>query len=489
MNPIARIVLGVAPIVLTTKTTAVLALATGVALALRHASAAWRHLVWLGALVSCLALVLLSPIMPATVLTIPAAGALRIADNVRASPVLDAASAQSVHSVASPGPADRLTQIAESVRRHGTLLLAIWIVGCLVILTRGVLGHVVLARLVRQSRLVTWGGWSDTVRAASYDAGVRREVKVLCCPTLSAPVASGIFHPIILVPETADTWSDERRRSVLIHEFAHIARGDSVAQLIAVVATALLWFHPLAWLANVRLRAEAERAADDVVLANGMTSVRFASILLELARAANSPRLRAVTVIGMLRSSSLEERFRAMLDSGRSRTRVSRRLRIATTMTSVAVMIPLASLRTADAPHPRTIGAPARDTTLAGVGYSARKQSGLGVFVDGGQINHRLIAFSEVMRVVPGFRIAPAGNGRSYVISDARKPSGCVNFYVDGVLWQTMTPGDIDEFVRPDQLVAIEAYDESSTPRQFISSGQQSCATIVVWTRARVRPD
>ena len=92
-------------------------------------------------------------------------------------------------------------------------------------------------------------------------------------------------------------------------------------------------------------------------------------------------------------------------------------------------------------------------------------------------------------RAVPGFRVAPLGNGRSYVISDAHdRPNSCVNVYVDGTLWQVVTPGDIDEHIRPDQLVAIEAYDASSTPRQF-TSAQRRCTSIIVWTRVRVRPD
>ena len=64
-----------------------------------------------------------------------------------------------------------------------------------------------------------------------------------------------------------------------------------------------------------------------------------------------------------------------------------------------------------------------------------------------------------------------------------------MNFWVDGTQWQTMSPGDIDQYVRPDELVAIEVYHGSGTPAQFTSPGQSGCATIVAWTVARVRPD
>ena len=132
----------------------------------------------------------------------------------------------------------------------------------------------------------------------------------------------------------------------------------------------------------------------------------------------------------------------------------------------------------------------AQDKALSDIGYLQRKQTGMGFFMDGKQINHESMAFSDVMRVVPGLRISPVGDGRTYVISDARNASnGCVNFYVDGSPWTTMSPGDIDQFVRPQELVAIEVYHGSQTPPQFTQPGQSSCATIVAWTVAKVRPD
>lgn len=129
----------------------------------------------------------------------------------------------------------------------------------------------------------------------------------------------------------------------------------------------------------------------------------------------------------------------------------------------------------------------AADKALSDLGYLSRKQTGMGYYMDGKQINNTAISFSDVMRVAPGLRITPAGDGRSYVIQDARSPAGgCVVFWVDGVEWQEMTPGDIDTYVRPDEVVAVEVYHGSTTPPQFQKAGQSSCAAVVVWTRAKV---
>jgi hypothetical protein len=131
-----------------------------------------------------------------------------------------------------------------------------------------------------------------------------------------------------------------------------------------------------------------------------------------------------------------------------------------------------------------------RDKALSKIGFLERKNMGNGYFFDGDQINHESMSFSDVMRISPGLRISPTGDGRTYVIQDSRSATGgCVNYYVDGTPWQTLQPGDIDSYVRPNEIVAIEVYHGSQTPPQFTPAGQGGCATIVVWTVAKVRPD
>jgi hypothetical protein len=131
----------------------------------------------------------------------------------------------------------------------------------------------------------------------------------------------------------------------------------------------------------------------------------------------------------------------------------------------------------------------AQDKALSDIGYLSRKQSSMGRFYDGNQINHEAMSFSDVMRIDPGLRISPTGDGRTYTITDARNAAGgCVNYWVDGTPWEEMTPGDIDGFVRPNEIVAIEVYHGSGAPPQYTKPGQGGCAAIVVWTVARVRP-
>ena len=75
---------------------------------------------------------------------------------------------------------------------------------------------------------------------------------------------------------------------------------------------------------------------------------------------------------------------------------------------------------------------------------------------------------------VAGERLAAAGPG---------------NLHSQHIAEEPLQPGDIDQYVRPQELVAIEVYHGSQAPPQFTPPGQSSCASIVAWTVARVRPD
>lgn len=57
-----------------------------------------------------------------------------------------------------------------------------------------------------------------------------------------------------------------QRQWVLQHETTHLRRGDAWWSLFAELMFALLWFHPLAWLALPRLRLDQELACDERVL-------------------------------------------------------------------------------------------------------------------------------------------------------------------------------------------------------------------------------
>jgi hypothetical protein len=154
----------------------------------------------------------------------------------------------------------------------------------------------------------------------------------------------GWRRAVVLLPAGAEGWPAARRRVVLLHELAHVARGDFLTQLAAEVARALYWFNPLVWRAARRLRLESEHACDDQVLAAGAPASDYAGDLLAIARSLRAGRAAAPAGLAMARPSELTGRLLAVLDAQRSRRGVSRRLALPAWLAAAGVVLPLASL-------------------------------------------------------------------------------------------------------------------------------------------------
>ena len=131
-----------------------------------------------------------------------------------------------------------------------------------------------------------------------------------------------------------------------------------------------------------------------------------------------------------------------------------------------------------------------RNNALETLGYNERKKRGFGFFLDGSKLNNNASAFAEMLRAAPMLRFNPNSRGQQ-VIQDARDPNmGCVVYYVDGQAWKENTPGDINDYLSPDEVRAVEVYNPSSVPSRFTQSGYSKCATVVVWTiRSTNRPN
>ncbi len=134
-------------------------------------------------------------------------------------------------------------------------------------------------RLAR--RAVAPVGWAPAIARA--ERLTRRRAIVRVSSHVQAPAVTGIIGPVVLVPSSADAWTDERKLAVLLHELAHVAAHDLVVQVLVATACSLHWFNPLAWLAARRLRLERELAADESVLATGMRASTYAADLLAIA--------------------------------------------------------------------------------------------------------------------------------------------------------------------------------------------------------------
>lgn len=369
------------------RATVVLMAAGGLALVLRRASAATRHLVWTAAIGGVLLLPVVANWMPTLAVPIlrsspaiapiekpgPAFGsqALRgmsdaAADAARSpSPDASVARRTTIDTMEDgpPSSASDILAVPETTRALGFFALMFWIAdGALlfarslpaVVLLLWLTGAVVLvARLASGVARVSWITRRATAPAAATAGqitgelaqalGVKRPVAVLTSPATRIPMTWGWARPVVLVPIDAGSWSSDRLRVVLLHELAHVKRGDWATQLLAQIACAVYWFNPLVWLAARWQRVERERACDAAVLSTGTSASSYANHLLEIARSRMEPAWSSLPAVAMARHSQLEGRLLAILDprARRTATRIGAWL---AGVATIAVVLLLASV-------------------------------------------------------------------------------------------------------------------------------------------------
>ncbi len=223
----------------------------------------------------------------------------------------------------------------------------VWSLGTSLFLAGVAVGICRTGRLWRGSQTITDEAWGRLVRELCARLGLRRPVHLREHAEPVVPLTWGLLRPIILLPEQARCWSDSMRRAVLLHELAHVYRGDVAYQLLARFACALYWFHPLAWFGLHQLRQEREHACDDAVVGSGERASDYAEQLLEVAR--RYRRAGGLTLaVEITHGGSLEQRVRALFDAARSHAPVGRRLAIGLLLitglfvSAVAVLRPVA---------------------------------------------------------------------------------------------------------------------------------------------------
>jgi beta-lactamase regulating signal transducer with metallopeptidase domain/tetratricopeptide (TPR) repeat protein len=317
---------------------------TGIALfALRRAPAAARHLVATVGLAAALALPVLTQMLPRVSLPLlpglPAAArageampALAVDSSpdadmapLRDSVVLEARTADERSASArvglpgaipAPSPARRIPWLA--------LALAVWAAGALLLGARLAVGWARVRRIAREAEPLADADWSLERDALSRRLGVRRRVELLESAAVPVAMTSGFFRPLLLLGRAARLWAVERRRIVLLHELAHVKRGDWLALLVAEAALALYWFHPAAWLLARQIRNDGELASDDLVLASGTKPSVYAGHLLGIFRSLSTAAHPVAPALAIARPSHFEERLRAILDPAAPRRDVPR---------------------------------------------------------------------------------------------------------------------------------------------------------------------
>jgi beta-lactamase regulating signal transducer with metallopeptidase domain len=184
---------------------------------------------------------------------------------------------------------------------------------------------------------------AEVIRRCELEFGTRAgSISVFRSETLPVPVTTGLFNPVIILPESLlREGNTDLLTSAIGHEFVHVARRDYVLNLIYELLFIPVSFHPAAALLRRRVRETRELCCDELVAERILNAEVYARSLVRLAISAPPlRRLSVTTTVGIADADILEARIMSLLKKPNLHTRWKKSLLIAV---SLLLLVPCAA--------------------------------------------------------------------------------------------------------------------------------------------------
>ncbi|MDP6444448.1 MAG: M56 family metallopeptidase [Pirellulaceae bacterium] len=256
---------------------------------------------------------------------------------------------------------DRLT----TVHALAVCGIGVWLAGSLWLSI--VSAHQYLRLRRWRARSQAWGRGEAVIAAARRRCRYDRQVEVRTSLDAPAPLVCGLWRPIMLAPASLVEQLDESSlEDVLVHELAHLRRGDLWWGGLERAALIAAWWSPPVRLALHGLSESRERVCDIYVIRDGDRR-RYAMALVAAAEAIKRGAVRSEMAAGLFGNSRrFERRVAALLDS-RSKNVTQVRLTFTAILATVCAvfLVAAASLRLRAQSDDDAIAAPPPVSSIA----------------------------------------------------------------------------------------------------------------------------
>ena len=167
-------------------------------------------------------------------------------------------------------------------------MVGIWLLGLVI------LGTYLFVKLHRLKKEQTDGlkqyslpeSFYNQLNRCAQQLKLRQKPRVVTTTRIKSPAVFGFFQPVLLMPiGYIRKLSRKDTEYMLLHELAHIKRGDLTAHSFCMILRLVYWYNPLLWLVGRKLRHLRELCCDATVasLLKDKT-VEYRQTLLETAR-------------------------------------------------------------------------------------------------------------------------------------------------------------------------------------------------------------
>lgn len=138
-----------------------------------------------------------------------------------------------------------------------------WLLGTAAMLARMAAKVVRAERLRNSTHPVEDEGVLRAVREACRRLKMTRRIRVAITEKLCSPAVVGVVMPTLILPlSLVTTISTNHLQLILLHELAHIRRGDYLANLFQCLVESLMFFNPAIWWLSRQMRLEREACCD-----------------------------------------------------------------------------------------------------------------------------------------------------------------------------------------------------------------------------------
>lgn len=129
---------------------------------------------------------------------------------------------------------------------------------------------VILATVIFLTKLVRYLLFIRQTRKTSYPVDIPQitsnRVSARISNLISSPLMTGVFKPVLLLPELALT--DEQLRNVVLHEMTHYKRKDMLIKWFSLIVKSIHFFNPAVYFVCRQLDEECEISCDAAVVKN-----------------------------------------------------------------------------------------------------------------------------------------------------------------------------------------------------------------------------
>jgi beta-lactamase regulating signal transducer with metallopeptidase domain len=204
-------------------------------------------------------------------------------------------------------------------RGIATGALFVWFAGTVLMLARFARNCARVVRLRRSALPAQSERLRVLLQKVMSQVGARQEPLLLGSSRAIAPLAVAFGRPAVILPEfLMGAIGDKELEDILVHEVAHLERGDQRIVLLQGLAAALYWPIASVHFLNRELERAREEVCDNVVLA-GRDAVSFGETLLHVAELLVKARQVGASVGITSRRGQLERRIARLIDPQRNK--------------------------------------------------------------------------------------------------------------------------------------------------------------------------